>query len=107
MELSDVFLAARDKLRELGWTKETMQDEEGRVCLRGSILAAFGCMESSAGDRNDIDSAVYTLEEYCKKEYKTGTIALNDDYLNSEDDAANVLEGASKWAAERKENGPE
>lgn len=113
MDPSDGLLAARDALREHGWWQGALMNEEGRVCLRGAIHVAFGCLsmngstpdlffaEFNNGRRGTLDA----LDTYCYEFYGQEGTGVNDSLLESEDQAAEVLESASKWAAQQKKGG--
>lgn len=107
MYASEVFLAARDEMRERGWAKEKARDKDGKVCLRGSLMAALDTLITSPGhvlSRQEMDNTVYLfncLDNYCFDQYGNNTIAVNDLLLNDEDEAVEILEGASKWVVEK------
>lgn len=97
MKFQDLFLAARDYIRDHGWTQGRLKDDRtGAVCLEGAVR------EASYDLRMPITDPLDKLSDYVWQERNIcGTTSLNDDWISSEDEACDVLEGAAKWVAEQ------
>lgn len=77
MTASELLKAATKEIRKRGWTTDTLQDPEGRVCAIGAMNAVLN------GDPEDF-SSTRTLSAACKRIVK----AIGDD---SDNDPINVI----------------
>lgn len=96
MDPSDALLAARDLLRERGWTKHTYRDEKGRRCLSGA-LGGVG----HSGHFQFLPETRGPLRREIQDRYGDTSVAECNDYIIRDlDEACDVLEAAAKRAAE-------
>lgn len=91
MNVSDVLLAARDIVRERGWTSGQGHDPAtGGVCIETAVEIA---RETQPGL-----SPMFRLSHYCQRRYGVRHAHLaNDENIKDIDEACDVLEQAAKW----------
>lgn len=102
MEPSEAFLAARDLIRERGWTRGAHEDDLGQLCLRGALRKAVtGYAGILASTDHRMRFVYWSLQDYINQEYGAAhtAVLLNDSVFTHEDEACEFLEGASKYAA--------
>lgn len=96
MAPEDLLLAARDVMRDCGWARGLFEDEDGRVCLKGSV------MRTLEGNPDEVDlykSATSALEHECHERFGKSVVYANDECIANADEACDVLEAAAKRAA--------
>lgn len=106
MDSDEVLLAARDLIREHGWTRGVLEDGHGRMCIRGAVIKAVtGCSKVVPHDVRAYRPGrkyLRLLDLYSEQEHGIFVVSLNDDKFVHEDEACDFLEQAAKWAANRR-----
>lgn len=100
MDVSDILLAARDRLREVGWTRYHYTDADGRSCLNG-ILYRVMAHRPTWMFIHEVREALH--EEVHERYGVYGIVAANDSHITNLDEACEVLEQAAKRAAQGKQ----
>lgn len=87
---SDVFLFARDIIRDRGWTQYKATEEDGSVCLEKAVHLA--CQAYDSGYAPFAALRIYCLERYrIPHPYQ-----VNDTILTNEDEVCDLLEEIAK-----------
>lgn len=96
MEVSDVFLEARDLIGERGWARAIRENSAGQLCLRGAVGKA--ALRTGLSYMDGLSTKA--LNDYCWLTYDRGAMSVNDSLLRSKDQAWAVMDDAARWAKE-------
>jgi len=91
--LTAVYLAAIDVIRERGWTRGHLRDEQGAVCTVQAIRAAAG-----PANRGLADDACAALLDTIQQQYTADTIPSWNDSQTSADTVIRILGTAAQRA---------
>lgn len=104
MDSSEPFLAARDLIREHGWTRMVDENSQGRLCVRGALRKAVtGSAWITPIGRRKLEQAFHLLQRHITRQYGEGitVTVLNDGVFTHEDEACAFLEDVAKHAANK------
>lgn len=99
----DELIQAAEHIDKHGWTQGMAVNDAGQVCMMGAIDAV--CSENvSIGDIIGIENHLenFLIAKYDKSYYEhdhvKGVVAtINDDVLNSGEEASKLLREAAEW----------
>lgn len=91
--MNESLIKAAEYIDEHGWTQGAHQDEDGKVCLLGSLEAVGVCV----GGYENFKTLQHLQKFVQVKHYARSIPVFNDYVLTSAEEASKALREAAEW----------